>query len=287
MNHQNRLGLYTSTAQASSLPVLERYSRSFSLTSRLYPQELRRSIACIYALVRVADEIVDGTARDAGLNTTQQAQILNDLEHEVENALETGFSANLVVHAFAHEARRAHITAELTRPFFASMRMDLEPVDFTTPQEYRSYIHGSAEVIGLMCLKIFLKNYSVTEFNRYRMEKSACALGAAFQKTNFLRDYCYDRENLSRNYFPHVRGELTDVQRNHIIADIQDDLEVAREGIPLLPLKARIAVRGATALFEHLVAELASLPLQQLLQGRISLRTTTKTRILAQEFLKR
>ncbi|MDT0189326.1 phytoene/squalene synthase family protein [Rothia terrae] len=287
MNHRNRLDLYTRTARDSSSPVLKHYSKSFGLASRLYPRELRTSIACIYALVRVADEIVDGTAHQAGLSLEQQTQVLNDLEKEVENALVTGFSANLIVHAFAYEARNAGITVELTRAFFNSMRTDLQPVNFHSDQEYRTYIYGSAEVIGLMCLKLFLKGKKVQEGEEKKMKESAQSLGAAFQKINFLRDYSYDSQNLKRQYFPQVQGHMTERQRDEIITDIRDDLQRARIGIVLLPLQARVAVRAATAIFEHLLDELAHQPLQELLTGRLSVKKSDKARIIAQELLRR
>ena len=143
------LPLYTRTAAAAAGQVIGRYSTSFSWACRTLPRECRRDISSIYALVRVADEVVDGTASAAGLATGPVRAALDELETEVERGLTSGFSTNLVVHAFADVARRRGFGRELTAPFFASMRADLD-VSEHDPESLETYIYGSAEVIGLM-----------------------------------------------------------------------------------------------------------------------------------------
>ncbi|WP_237203243.1 phytoene/squalene synthase family protein [Rothia endophytica] len=285
MNHTDRLGLYSLAARRSSYPVIGVYSSSFRLASLIYPSAMRASIACIYALVRVADEIVDGTAADAGLTVDQQRQALDVLEREVEFALSTGFSSNLVVHAFAREARACGITADLTRPFFESMRMDLDEVNFDTDEQYHRYIYGSAEVIGLMCLCIFLKDNPCPPPQRQELEGAARALGAAFQKINFLRDYADDSTRLGRNYFPHVEGKLNEDSLGVIIADIEQDLAHARSGIDALPRRARYAVRSATALYKHLLEQLQAASVRDIERRRFSLSTPTKLRLIGKELM--
>ncbi|WP_258934548.1 FAD-dependent oxidoreductase [Nesterenkonia pannonica] len=168
--------------------MIDAYSTSFGLATSLLPAETRTGIRSIYALVRVADEIVDGTAEEAGLDAEQQREVLDALESETLEALERGFSANLVVHAFAVAARTSSLEASLVTAFFASMRRDLEPVQSLSREEYSTYIYGSAEVVGLMCLRVFLMHETLTPEERADAEAGASSLGAAFQKVNFLRD---------------------------------------------------------------------------------------------------
>ena len=146
---------YDHAAEASAAVVIGRYSTSFGAAARLLDPNARRRIRSIYALVRVADEVVDGTARAAGLDDGELLDVLDELESETETAMRRGYSANLVVHAFALTARDAGIGEQLTRPFFASMRRDLDPSPIRA-EEVGPYIHGSAEVVGLMCLAVFL-----------------------------------------------------------------------------------------------------------------------------------
>src|SRR5690606_19894640 len=204
MTRATPLRLYSETARAAAAPVIRAYSTSFGLATRLFPARCRTDIGTIYALVRIADEIVDGTAAEAGLDADAQRAVLDELEAETERAIASGFSANLIVHAFAEVARRARIEPELTRAFFASMRRDLDTVDFDE-HEYRRYVHGSAEVVGLMCLRVFLRNRPVPREDLATLEEGAARLGAAFQKVNFLRDLGHDRTELSRSYLPELR----------------------------------------------------------------------------------
>ena len=161
------LQLYTRAARTSSARVIREYSTSFGMASRLFGSGCRSDIESIYGLVRIADEIVDGAAAEAGLSVDEQAALLDALEDETEQALATGYSANVVVHAFATVARATGIDRDLTAPFFASMRRDLSPVAFGR-EELRTYIYGSAEVVGLMCLRVFLRGETLTEADRAR-----------------------------------------------------------------------------------------------------------------------
>ena len=280
MTHQVGLELYSSTARAASGPVISRYSTSFGVATRLFPSRCRDDIRVVYALVRIADEIVDGTAGEAGLDVAAQRQVLDDLEADTERALVTGFSANLAVHAFATTARRVGITSTLTRPFFASMRCDLEPVVFDDHQ-YRSYIHGSAEVVGLMCLRTFLAGRDVPAEQVARLEAGAIRLGAAFQKINFLRDLADDGRRLKRAYFPgSAPGSIADAGKAAVVAEIRADLAVARSVIPELPADCRRAVASATGLFGELLRRLDRLPASELLDRRVHVPTAVKVRIL-------
>lgn len=147
-----RLTLYDEVAEQTASLVIRRYSTSFGMASRLLGVGIRQPVENIYALVRVADEIVDGVAEEAGLDRLQAGRLLTAYEAETERALDEGYSADLVVHAFARTARAAGFGAELTKPFFASMRADLARTEHDA-ESFAAYVYGSAEVVGLMCLR--------------------------------------------------------------------------------------------------------------------------------------
>ena len=263
------LDSYNAAALASATTVIGHYSTSFGLAARLLAPEVRSEVRSIYALVRIADEIVDGAARDAGIDLAGQLELLDDFEKETERALTRGFSTNLVVHAFALTARRVGIGPDLTRPFFASMRRDLDPSPFTAAG-VAEYIYGSAEVIGLMCLCSFLRDSRPPAQDLAVLERGARSLGAAFQKVNFLRDLGADSEDLGRNYFPGVDlTRLTDRQKDTLLDDIDADLLAAERVLPLLPVGSRRAVTAAHRLFARLSAKLRQTPAHDLMSTRI------------------
>ena len=269
-----RAGLYDRVAEETASVVIRRYSTSFGLASRLLGVGVRQHVENIYALVRVADEIVDGGAQVDGL---QAARALNELEAETERAMEIGFSANLVVHAFALTARDVDFGAELTAPFFESMRMDLsQKVHDQT--SFDTYVYGSAEVVGLMCLRAFLHGETVADLPRF--ETGARALGAAFQKVNFLRDLAADFETLGRSYFPdvdvHSFDESTKVR---LLDDIDADLAVSAAVVPDLPRSSRRAVALAQSLFAELSTRLRATPASQLVRARVRVPNPVKARL--------
>jgi phytoene/squalene synthetase len=263
------LDKYNTAARAGSATVIGVYSTSFGLATRLLEPAVRGQIRTIYALVRIADEIVDGAAADAGVDLGGQRQLLDELENETARTLERGYSTNLVVHAFALTARATGIDASLTAPFFESMRRDLDPRPFTA-ESVAAYIYGSAEVIGLMCLRSFVAEAPPTPARRHELEVGARHLGAAFQKINFLRDLAADREALGRNYFPGIEPLLmTDADKNRIIDDIDLDLREAARVLPLLPIGSRRAVAAAQGLFGRLTEQLRETPARELLHTRV------------------
>jgi 15-cis-phytoene synthase len=280
------LELYTRTARASAATVIEKYSTSFGLAARLLEPRIRMQVRTIYALVRIADEIVDGAAAEAGLDVHTQRELLDELEDETERALQRGYSTNLVVHAFATTARESGIDRTLTAPFFASMRRDLDPAPFTGAS-VAEYIYGSAEVIGLMCLRAFLCNSpdpaagTGSGSGTGELEAGARRLGAAFQKINFLRDLAGDSQTLGRNYFPGCDpAHLGELQKNRILDDIDADLDAAARALPLLPHGCRTAVTTAHRLFARLSERLRHTPAEQLLQSRVSVPNAEKLGLL-------
>lgn len=280
MSPHTGLELYTRTAHSSSARVIRSYSTSFGLASMLLPRPVRVGIADVYALVRVADEIVDGPAFEAGMGADASCAVLDELERETLAALEHGFSANLVVHAFATTARATGIDAALVRPFFASMRMDAGDVRLDA-DGYQRYIHGSAEVVGSMCLRVFTLE-DPTLLLDAELEDGARRLGAAFQKVNFLRDLGDDSDRLGRRYFPGVEpATITEAQKLAVVDDIAADLAAARIAIRRLPRGARRATSAAAALFDRLNAQLRATPAAELRGRRISVPPAVKLRLFA------
>jgi len=276
-----RLALYGSVAEQTASLVIRRYSTSFGLAARMLGTAVRQPVENIYALVRVADEIVDGGAEEAGLDPVTAARLLDELEHETERALKEGYSSNLVVHAFAGTARSAGFGAELTRPFFVSMRMDLSATEHDQAS-FETYIYGSAEVVGLMCLRVFIRDtdriYSDAEL--VTLESGARALGSAFQKVNFLRDLAADLTALGRSYFPGIDARaLTESQKNALLDDIDRELALAAATVPLLPNSSRRAVAAAQRLFAELSRRLRALPAASLLTTRVRVPDPVKLRI--------
>ena len=277
-----RLPLYDATAEAASGVVIERYSTSFGLASRLLTKETREHIRNVYALVRVADEVVDGPATEAGLDHDLARTVLDELEADTERAIAFGFSVNPVVHAFARTARVTGFGPELTEPFFASMRMDLERTEHDQ-ESFDRYVYGSAEVVGLMCLRAFVHRAGRPTFDDTVLVDGARALGAAFQKVNFLRDLHADFEVLGRSYFPGVDIRTFDeATKRRLVADVQADLDRAALTVPLLPVDARKAVGLAHALFQELNDRIAACPADRLVTTRVRVPNPVKARLAAQ-----
>ena len=278
------LRLYTATALAASGSVIGRYSTSFSLACRTLPPAVRRDIAGIYALVRVADEVVDGTAGAAGLEAARVRTALDGYEAAVNSALATGFATDLVIHGFADVARRHGFGRELTEPFFASMRADLDVAEHDGAS-LESYIYGSAEVVGLMCLEVFMDmpgTRADTPEQRDMLRATARRLGAAFQKVNFLRDLGADHDQLGRTYFPGADpAHLDETQKAQLLADLNADLDAAMPGILAQDRRARRAVLIAHGLFTELSRRIERVPARELTRQRISVPTAVKLRIAA------
>ena len=268
---------YDAAAQATARIVMQRFSTSFGLASRLFDTSIRQDIYNVYGLVRVADEIVDSYQ-----GSDARAQ-LDDLEAEVYASVRSGFSTNLIVHAYCLSARKFNIDNKLVKAFFKSMRMDLTPETYKT-SEYESYIYGSAEVVGLMCLAVFCQG----DANRYvELRQGASALGAAFQKVNFLRDMAADHEILGRYYFPIGSYERFDeATKLVIIDDINADFAVAKQAIAQLPSSAQPAVRAAYRYYLELLNKLTVTSAAEIKTTRIRVTDTRNLAILVGTGLK-
>ncbi len=279
--------LYDAVSETSAAAVIRTYSSSFGIASRLLAEPVRTQVCNVYALVRVADEIVDHP--DPALSTASREQMLTWLHEDVRHALRCGWSANLVVHAFARTALECGIGEDLIDPFFASMRMDLD----TTVHDqasFETYVYGSAEVVGLMCLRVFLAPGAGGSDHPGRegapgyddLAPGARRLGAAFQKINFLRDLAEDNDTLGRLYFPELDVDhLSDTDRDRILDDIEADLAAADTVIGSLPTSSRRAVRMAHATFAELAVRLRATPAAEIRRTRVRVPGPVKLRIVA------
>jgi 15-cis-phytoene synthase len=261
------LDRYDRVARRAAAVLIHEYSTSFGLATRLLPAATRGHICDIYALVRLADEVVDGVARQAGLDDRAIKAALRELEQQVDLALMTGYSTNPVVHAFGVTAREVGIERALVTPFFASMRMDLERAEHDE-ESFARYVDGSAEVVGLMCLRAFTVGRSLTTDERDRLELGARHLGAAFQKVNFLRD-------------------LAEATKHRLLDDIDADLAAAAAALPLLEPGPRRAVAAAHGLFAALADRLRATPAEQLRRTRVRVPDAEKLRIAARAMVGR
>lgn len=259
-------------ADKAAAQVIAQYSTSFSLAVRTLPKPERTHIRNLYAVVRIADEIVDGTTAQA--NECPETA-LDLYEEQVLHAPAHRFHTDPVLHAWARTFRECRLNEDHVRAFFASMRADLTQTAFT-PEELDTYIYGSAEVIGLMCLDIFLRGRDTP--HRRELEDGARALGSAFQKVNFLRDLGEDSRALGRAYFD---PPLDDALKSTLTSQITDELDRAHTAIPLLPPAARGGVAAAGALFRELNARIAATPAAELRTTRISVPNHIKLALTA------
>lgn len=281
------LQLYTLAAEKSAREVIYAYSTSFGMATKLIDKNIRRHIENIYAMVRVADEIVDGSAFEANLksNSVNPESQISEFEKETYRAMESGYSTNLVLHAFANTAIEVGIKKDIVTPFFDSMKADLTETEHDQ-QSFEKYVYGSAEVVGLMCLQAFIQNRSYSEAEHKTLYLGARALGSAFQKVNFLRDLSADFKKLGRSYFPGVSVDNFDeATKLRLVADIDNDIRIARGAIPLLPKTAARAVAAATSLFAKLNSRIGNTEAEKLIDTRISVPNWQKLVILIKSYL--
>lgn len=278
---QQSLARYTQAAIRASREVIASYSTSFGWATKLLKQPIRTQVQNIYGLVRVADEIVDGAAAGAlGDDRLEATSQLDKLEQETYKAMQLGFSTNLIVHAFAVTARETDLDRKHLEAFYHSMRMDLNKTRYDL-KSFSTYVYGSAEVIGLMCLQTFIHDKEFSLEQRETLRKGAQALGAAFQKVNFLRDLAADFEQLGRSYFPLVNvTNFTEETKVALVEDINNDLAVSAKSIKLIPKSARKAVVAAQLLFTELNDKISATPAEELIRTRIRVSNLRKLVII-------
>lgn len=278
---------FNRTAEIATTDVIRTYSTSFGLATRLLGQRHRQHVRNIYAMVRIADEIVDGVAAEAGLDATAQSAALDSYVAETHRSMRSGYNSDLILHAFARTARACGIGEDLTRPFFDSMRADIARDSGFAAYDadaHAAYVYGSAEVVGLMCLQVFLRDADRTPPELDTLHRGARQLGAAFQNVNFLRDLADDTDRLRRGYLGGTE-RLTDADRDTWVDTIDRQLADARAAIPLLPKDSRAAVRSALALFAALTRRVAKTPADQLYQRRVRVPDPIKAVLAARAVL--
>lgn len=251
---------YNRIAKLLARKLTDEYSTSFGWATKLFDRAIRQDIYNIYGFVRIADEIVD-TYEGA-----DRSKVLDAFEAQMFEDLARGYSTNPILQAFISTANKADIGQALIKPFLASMRMDIRPPKFTQVV-YETYIYGSAEVVGLMCLKVFCqgnaKHYT-------SLQAGAQSLGAAFQKINFLRDLSDDYQRLGRYYFPTGSFQDFDAQiKKEIVADIRKDFEAAKSSIAALPPEARKAVVLANLYYVKLLDKLDAASVEEVKTKRL------------------
>ncbi len=265
------MNIFHEVCQLSSRITTERYSTSFSSAIRLLHNDLRQPIYNIYGLVRFADEIVDT------FHEHDKATLISDFRKQTFEAIEQGISLNPILHSFQLTVNQYKIDHALIHAFFNSMEMDLDKKQYNN-EGYNEYIYGSAEVVGLMCLYIFVEG---DEAEYRKLKASAQSLGAAFQKVNFLRDVKADYNQLDRTYFPGLDfGNFTDRQKREIEEDIQKDFDDAYAGIMQLPAKARFGVYVAYKYYLSLFRKIKKLQPAVIMQERVRIPDYHKLMIL-------
>ena len=238
---------------------------------------IRDAIYSIYGFVRFADEIVDS------FHDYEKENLIDDFEKEYYKALNLGISLNPILNSFQHTVKEYNITDDLVQAFLKSMKQDLTKSSYNTQTEYADYIFGSADVVGLMCLKVFTKGNN-TKYEQLKNE--AMRLGSAFQKVNFLRDLKDDNLILNRTYFPSINlNNFTEAAKTQIISEIEDDFNIAYQGIVKLPIEAKFGVYTAYIYYKKLLTKLKNTPYHEIGNSRIRVSNYTKAGLLAQSFV--
>ncbi|AEM71263.1 Phytoene synthase [Allomuricauda ruestringensis DSM 13258] len=269
--------IFDDVSYTCSKVVTQSYSTSFSLATKMLAPSIRSDIYNIYGFVRFADEIVD-TFHDY-----DKAKLFNAFEKDMEQAIDDKISLNPILNSFQYTYHKYDIPHHLVESFMKSMRMDLTKKNYETFDEYREYIYGSADVVGLMCLCVFVKG----DKEKYeKLKESAMALGSAFQKVNFLRDLKADYENLNRAYFPNTNLlELDEHSKKCIVNEIKADFALGYSGIVLLPEQAKFGVYTAYRYYKKLLQKLQSTPPLEIKNTRIRVPNYQKFGLLAQSYV--
>lgn len=252
--------------------VTKTYSTSFSSAVKMLAPSIRQDIYNIYGFVRFADEIVDSFH-------DYNKELLFDLfEKDLESALENKISLNPILNSFQHTVNQYDIPKELINSFMKSMRLDLTKKEYQTKAEYNEYIYGSADVVGLMCLKVFVKG----DTKKYdELKDAAMRLGSAFQKVNFLRDLKADYEDLSRTYFPNTDlSQLNETSKMEIISEIEEDFRIGFSGIVNLPIEAKFGVYTAYIYYKKLLLKLKNTPSLEIKNSRVRVSDYQKFQLL-------
>lgn len=270
--------IFDSVSNQCSKTVTKSYSTSFSLATKMLSNAIRQDIYNIYGFVRFADEIVDS------FHDYDKQLLFDNFSKDLELALDHKISLNPILNSFQETYHKYGIDKHLVDAFMKSMRLDLHKSTYLTEQEYKEYIYGSADVVGLMCLKVFVKG----DQEKYEaLKDSAMSLGSAFQKVNFLRDLKADYEDLSRTYFPNTDlSQLDEASKQAIITDIENDFAKGLQGIKNLPMEAKFGVFMAYRYYNQLLKKLKKTPALQIKSTRIRVPNYKKFELLTRSYVK-
>ena len=270
--------IYDIVSKDCSKIVTKTYSTSFSMATKMLSNSIRQDIYNIYGFVRLADEIVDS------FHDYPKKELFSKFEKDLEISLKNKISLNPILNSFQYTYHKYDIDHELVSSFMDSMRLDLSKSKYKTEEEYKNYIYGSADVVGLMCLKVFVKG------NRKKydeLKSSAMSLGSAFQKVNFLRDLKADFDDLNRTYFPNTDlDNLDENSKQNIIIDIENDFSEGLKGIKLLPIEAKFGVFMAYRYYSQLLKKLKKTPALEIKNTRIRVPNYKKIELLTRSFVK-
>jgi len=248
------------------------------MATKMLSDSIRQDIYNIYGFVRFADEIVD-TFHDY-----DKEILFKRFAKDLENALSDKISLNPILNAFQHTYHKHNIEQHMVDSFMKSMRLDLSKTTYLTEKEYKDYIYGSADVVGLMCLKVFVKG----DNEKYNdLKESAMSLGSAFQKVNFLRDLKADFDVLERTYFPNTDlNNLDETAKQIIIKDIESDFAKGLDGIKLLPMEAKFGVFMAYRYYNQLLKKLKKTPALDIKNTRVRVPNYKKVELLTRSYVK-
>ena len=270
--------LFDDVSEICSKVVTESYSTSFSLATKMLSSSIRQDIYNIYGFVRFADEIVDS------FHNYNKEELLNNFEKELKYSLEKKISLNPILNSFQKTVHKYNIDVKLINAFLKSMRWDLNKKQYLDKSEFDEYVYGSADVVGLMCLKIFVEGDNKM-YEELRIP--AMALGSAFQKVNFLRDLKDDYENLNRSYFPNIDfTNFSEESKKNIINEIKKDFDLALNGIKKLPNSSRLGVYTAYKYYLKLLHKLENTPSLKIKSTRIRIPNYQKINLLLYSYFK-
>ena len=270
--------LFNDISQEFSKLVTIKYSTSFSLATKTLNSSIRSHIYNIYGFVRFADEIVDT------FHEFPKKELLENFENNLFMALKNKISLNPILNSFQLTVNKFDIDYSLIESFLKSMKWDLNKKKYNSQKEFNEYIYGSADVVGLMCLKVFVNGNP----KKYKeLVPSAMALGAAFQKVNFLRDLKEDYENLNRSYFPNIDfANFSEESKKNIINEIKKDFELALKGIKKLPNSSKLGVYTAYKYYLKLLQKLEKTPSLKIKSTRIRIPNYQKVNLLLYSYFK-
>ncbi|WP_194851219.1 phytoene/squalene synthase family protein [Nonlabens antarcticus] len=269
--------IFDEVSRQCSKAVTNNYSTSFSLASKMLGPSIRQDIHNIYGFVRFADEIVD-TFHDYDKRT-----LLDRFEQDLAYAIQDKISLNPILNSFQETVNKYNITPDMYGAFIHSMRLDLDKSIYLTDEEYKNYIYGSADVVGLMSLKVFVKG----DHQKYEdLKADAMRLGSAFQKVNFLRDLKADLDVLERSYFPNTDlQDLKEHDKARLIEEIKADFDAGLKGIQRLPVEAKLGVYTAYVYYRRLLTRLERTPSAEIRNTRIRVPNYEKIGLLAKGYV--